>query len=861
MNGYFYISESGDIREQYIHFFNLFHDLVRSGELPFWAWSYGLGGSFWNDFSYYNLGDLFMWPLLLLPKDWFPHLFLPLSIFKLILMAIGMFYFLTYTGIKKHWSVIGALIYPFVGYNIEHLYTHYFFVHAGIFFPYILLGYEKYLKEKKPLLFVFSIFIASISNFYLMFMLSLGLGLYCLFRFFAQDSINKTLKTFIVFHLKLVGFYALGLGLSMVVFLPSVISYLSSNAQARTKAPIDNLLSYEEVLQMFFWKGGINYLSFILLPTLLINGRKLRIYGLLGVTVLAIITFPEVTSIFGGFSKPEEFRSFFIFNFLLTIIGLVALNEIDFSKPKNIIVIILTTALIFNWLNDHSYTHYMSILLGLIVMFTISVFVFFKFKRKALSVIAFIALFISITSFGVIQARSFTLDLFFKNENLPREQQHKGIWSLLPLMDDEEYNTLYDNQTVQNVVSNIKNNDGSFYRMNVIYPGVINHNSSLTYNYNSFGSYHSLLPWSLQKFEMDVLGQLGGRGLNQIRGPINSTYMTTLLSNKYYVDFNTAFTPPYYDYEKADEVNDAVVYRNKNHLPIGFVYENALNESYLMDLPLPYRERTMFEYATIPDQVASNAKQRGINLNQLGIKEIGSDDHMIVDKKTKITPTSEGIMLESEEPINIKLPLKQHSEGQLTVYVDFQPFTPNEGITITSSNGQKAYKFVKNMSGNVYAISQYSYADTINSVVFNYGVSSRTNEIEMATSPGKFLIKDVGVYSDIFTDYHNIVKNHQKNGLNLTEQSNNQLKGQVNSENGGVMFLSIPYSEGWKVKVDGEKVDTFPVHTTFTGFLIEPGEHTIEMNYIPVGFIPGASISILSLLITIVICRRKRIDM
>jgi hypothetical protein len=35
--GLFYISRLGDIKEQYIHFFNLFHELVRSGELPFWS--------------------------------------------------------------------------------------------------------------------------------------------------------------------------------------------------------------------------------------------------------------------------------------------------------------------------------------------------------------------------------------------------------------------------------------------------------------------------------------------------------------------------------------------------------------------------------------------------------------------------------------------------------------------------------------------------------------------------------------------------------------------------------------------------------------------------------------------------------
>ena len=61
------------------------------------------------------------------------------------------------------------------------------------------------------------------------------------------------------------------------------------------------------------------------------------------------------------------------------------------------------------------------------------------------------------------------------------------------------------------------------------------------------------------------------------------------------------------------------------------------------------------------------------------------------------------------------------------------------------------------------------------------------------------------------------------------------------------MFTSIPYDEGWKLKVDGEKKNYIKVLNGFIAVELEEGQHIIEFKYTPPGFKCGIIISLISL--------------
>ena len=80
------------------------------------------------------------------------------------------------------------------------------------------------------------------------------------------------------------------------------------------------------------------------------------------------------------------------------------------------------------------------------------------------------------------------------------------------------------------------------------------------------------------------------------------------------------------------------------------------------------------------------------------------------------------------------------------------------------------------------------------------------------------------------------VEKLENNRLKVSTLHDNYIKGTVNAENDGMLYLSIPYTKGWKVYIDGKEKETYVTDIAFTGVDIEKGKHTVELKYRPVGF-------------------------
>lgn len=78
-----------------------------------------------------------------------------------------------------------------------------------------------------------------------------------------------------------------------------------------------------------------------------------------------------------------------------------------------------------------------------------------------------------------------------------------------------------------------------------------------------------------------------------------------------------------------------------------------------------------------------------------------------------------------------------------------------------------------------------------------------------------------------------------------------------------VACLSIPYTTGWTVRIDGQQVDTFRANYGFIGFVLPAGSHQIEASYTPTGLPAGIGLSVIGCLLGTVscvmsVCRRSR---
>ena len=83
--------------------------------------------------------------------------------------------------------------------------------------------------------------------------------------------------------------------------------------------------------------------------------------------------------------------------------------------------------------------------------------------------------------------------------------------------------------------------------------------------------------------------------------------------------------------------------------------------------------------------------------------------------------------------------------------------------------------------------------------------------------------------------------------LNVTKYNDRYIKGTVTASEGEILFTSIPYQDGWTVKVDGKKVEPIEVVKAMIGVELEPGEHTVTFSYTPPGFTVGVVLFILGI--------------
>lgn len=73
------------------------------------------------------------------------------------------------------------------------------------------------------------------------------------------------------------------------------------------------------------------------------------------------------------------------------------------------------------------------------------------------------------------------------------------------------------------------------------------------------------------------------------------------------------------------------------------------------------------------------------------------------------------------------------------------------------------------------------------------------------------------------------------------------ISGNITMENAGRLILSVPYEDGWHVKINGVETEGQLFGGCLAAFDLEPGEYTIEMKYRPVGAVAGMIVSAVSI--------------
>ena len=117
--------------------------------------------------------------------------------------------------------------------------------------------------------------------------------------------------------------------------------------------------------------------------------------------------------------------------------------------------------------------------------------------------------------------------------------------------------------------------------------------------------------------------------------------------------------------------------------------------------------------------------------------------------------------------------------------------------------------------------------------VFNYVISSNKpiTDIRVDFMDGVYQIADEEVYGFNYNHLKKLSDDVDKLNINYDLSKGDKIVGDINVTKDGYFQMSIPYDEGFKVKVDGQDRKIEKVDTSFIGFPLNKGYHKIEINY------------------------------
>lgn len=128
--------------------------------------------------------------------------------------------------------------------------------------------------------------------------------------------------------------------------------------------------------------------------------------------------------------------------------------------------------------------------------------------------------------------------------------------------------------------------------------------------------------------------------------------------------------------------------------------------------------------------------------------------------------------------------------------------------------------------------------------------------LEFRFKTDKVDLSNAGVYRAEISQIQSALEKRKAQGLQVEKFSNTHIVGSVNiTDDSKYMMTSIPYSEGWKVKVDGKDVPVTKAWNSFISFPITSGQHKVEFVFSQKGTITGALLTLISLS-TLYIIRR-----
>lgn len=276
-----------------------------------------------------------------------------------------------------------------------------------------------------------------------------------------------------------------------------------------------------------------------------------------------------------------------------------------------------------------------------------------------------------------------------------------------------------------------------------------------------------------------------------------------------------------YPYKKISDN----VYENTNALPIIYASNNKINIKEYNAYDYPYKNYILLNSVVVNDE--SNYKDINIEKLDINYNIISSNGVKIIDNVLKVNKNGK-LVVELENELKNKI-----------LFIEITGLKENDckEDTITMS--------INNISNSL-TCKKWPYPNKNNE--FHYTItdeSIKTLEIEL--TKGTYNIEEINMYT---IDNKNI-KNNNIVEANIKNIFNGSITANISVDEDQYLVTSIPYDDGFTIKIDNKIVEKEMVNTAFLGAKIEKGTHEIEITYKSPLLKEGKIISMLGIVIFI----------
>lgn len=826
-----------DFNAQYIGLYAYFKHLFLNGDWSsfFYSFSKSIGGGMLGIWGF-NLLSPFNFLFLLFPEKNFQWVVPIIIALRYGAMGLTMAHFLIkrYDGLKsKAYLVpIVATIYALNGFNVSYQMNPIFY-DGMIMLPLVLIGVEQVLDNKSPRGYIGMLALSLFVQFYMGYMTCIFVVIYALFYIIRSENFRNK-KVILTRLLKLAASSILAVGIVSGVLLPILISLVS------TKGGLQNSLTFEwklqinpfEILSKLFlgafdntsWPAGPNLpniyvASFGLLGTLYyFVSSKISKWGKIAASFVLVVFLiscsHEFTSkLWHMGQNPAGFfyRFSWIIAFFLVYLAYLSLREVDKFTKREATYLLICGAAIFSIVQfqQHSFLTIWQRLATILIFVALLATLFYpKVKVKYTWLILAALTVVELTAnAALVQSRVGYTDAY---------KYHDAVRQLKEAIDP------------------IRPNHSDFYRINKTFN--LSKNDPFMVDYPGLSIFSS----NLENSTRDLFDRLGNNGINATTYYQGTPFQDALFSVKYLVAPKPVLKEDYPDTSKLYVFGNMVT--RKDITTKEPVYEATRTKTFETGLILPIAYGV--NDATVNVKLENHQPIQNQNkivqamgatsenyLAVLGANEMKLDNMEVVDPSKPETYKR----IDSSKPGTITYHLVPQSAEDYWVAIP-------QILSHTDKNKIRVMLNGKN----------YEFQDKFQQMQFiqiaHNSVGQPTDLTIEIDSDNEYNLSGLRLARSNAALANRIIQERQLQGIKLTHWDNRSIKGTVNiTDDSSWMMTSIPFEKGWTVKVDGKVVETAKVWDSLLAYKITPGEHTIEMSYLPDGFVLGFIISTISI--------------